>query len=759
MLKLLNLIFFFSGFASLIYQVVWQRLLTLYFGLGAVSTALIVSVYMLGLGIGALVGGIVSEKIKDRFTLYFWIEGGISIFGIASIPLLKMIGDHTAGCNYFFTFVAIFLFLCIPTFLMGITLPLLTKIYNRYFENFFETVSLLYFINTLGAAVGCIFASYILISFWGLDSAIYFAATVNFLLAILIYVTKTFPPPIPLSTNAETPALAPFNSSGQWVLSLVFITGFLAIGYEIIWIRLNCVLIKDSPYAFSTILFVYLLGSALGSLAANRHIKRFPMTNVQNSFFLMQFFIAASVLITTLGFYALAKYTPFGLLVEVSFINDLHPLPFVPVSTTPHVSKMFNFFSSLFVMTDIVFWPLIFILLPTFFMGASFPFIARIALIERHREAKTVGTVYFFNVIGNMLGGLATGFILLPWLGTERTLLFFTAVGASFGFLIKAPGNKHSSPLLTVSSLGMLLIALMLFPIAKGSLYELMHSFPDKEKFTIYFEEGLEGISLIGVHGEFITNYINGVSHGGRPGYHFYHKTIEALSYTPHPRQVLIIGVGTGSVLEMAENSMDVEKLTLVEIHSPLIKNLKKIPELNRILANPKVELIIDDGRRFLLSTTQKFDLILMTPARSTSAYTNNLSSFEFFNLVKQHLTPDGVLMTWTDQIKVIPKTLVSVFEYVRVYLSFCLASNEPLVRNNERWVQLYQTLSEFQRQRVLACYQSRAIYSSGMYLGDQISLAEPMKTRSINYDLKPICEYYLNLNRWFKRVNSSLKK
>lgn len=159
MTSFLAFIFFFSGFASLMYQIAWQRLLTLHYGVGAISITLIVSVYMLGLGVGGLVGGALAERIRDKLTLYFGVQLLLALFGFVSVPFLVFIGDRTAGSSYVLSLWYMALFLIVPTVLMGMTLPLLTKIFNRFVEEFLSTVSYLYFLNTVGAACGALFAS------------------------------------------------------------------------------------------------------------------------------------------------------------------------------------------------------------------------------------------------------------------------------------------------------------------------------------------------------------------------------------------------------------------------------------------------------------------------------------------------------------------------------------------------------------------------------------------------------------------------
>jgi predicted membrane-bound spermidine synthase len=149
---------------------------------------------------------------------------------------------------------------------MGVTLPLLTKLFSKHINDLLGALSFLYFINTIGASVGAIVASYVIISFFGLLNAVYFAAAINFSISILIFLTlKLVTPRASPQTKTQTVSTAPpAPGLGLLAYPLVFVTGFLAIGYEIMWFRVIGLLAKDSPYAFSSVLSVYLLGIAVG---------------------------------------------------------------------------------------------------------------------------------------------------------------------------------------------------------------------------------------------------------------------------------------------------------------------------------------------------------------------------------------------------------------------------------------------------------------------------------------------------------------
>jgi predicted membrane-bound spermidine synthase len=220
---LLSLVFFFSGMSSLIYQIVWQRLLTVHYGVGAVSITLIVTVYMLGLGLGAVLGGLIAVRVHRRLAAYLLIELALGAFGLASLDLLGWIGSHTAGSDYPVALWFMFLFLCVPTMLMGMTLPLVVQIMTGLLHDFRRSVSFLYFINTLGAASGALIASYGLISFFGLDIAVFFAAAVTFFVAGLILFAAHYAD----SSTASGISIAESPEETETLGRLAFLTVFV----------------------------------------------------------------------------------------------------------------------------------------------------------------------------------------------------------------------------------------------------------------------------------------------------------------------------------------------------------------------------------------------------------------------------------------------------------------------------------------------------------------------------------------------------
>jgi len=699
--------------------VVWQRLLTLYYGVGILSITLIVSVFMLGLSFGALAGGVLAERIKNKTAFYMALELALGLFGMASPSYLDFLGRHTAGSPYGVSFVCMFLFLSLPTFFMGMTFPVMVKIFNRAADNFGESVSFLYFINTLGAAFGALLASYGIISFFSLDSAVNSAAFINFALAGLIfYASRHCPHPEETQPLSVPQAIESQGKTGRDAYLWLLVTGFLGIGYEIIWCRIVEVLVKASPYAFSSVLFVYLCGIAFGSLGMNRHMKRRRLPDPQKIFFCLQGLIGTYVLLSMAIYYQLTCHTHLKVFTENSFWQVLHP-PDRLLSTG-------SWRSDLFVTLDIFLWPIFFFSIPAMAMGASFPLIAKLALVPK-QEGRTAGTAYFFLSVGNVLGGLITGLLILPFLGTERALLAFGTAGVIMGTI---PFSRQFFFALAFVGL--------LFPFfpRRGELYRAMHV-PPSGNFTYRFEEGREGVVMTYENGDHVINYINGLGHGGRPGYEFYKEAVETVRFAPNTENVLVLGFGTGALVEAITKLEEAKSITVVELNTTLMKNLRKMEVFREILSDPRIHIVMDDARRFLARTKKRFDLILMDPLRTTTAYSNNLYSRQFFEQGKQALENGGVLMVWTDEYRVMPRTIASVFPYLRVYDYFVLASNRPLTENQERAGRFLANFSETAR---------KGMERKGQYLGNEIFVKNETRGVPINEDLVPVCEYYLGL-------------
>lgn len=733
MLQVVGAVFFLSGFSSLLYQVAWQRLLTVNYGVGATSVTLIVGIYMLGLGLGALLGGKLSKKNPEQILNYYCLmEALLGVFGVLSIPILQALGLYTSGMPPFVYLVSIFAFLFLPTLLMGTTLPLLTEHMISRSRSFADAVSQLYFANTFGASLGALIGAYGLISIWGLDACIYVAAALNFVICLTVKTIsqKDTAQAKPSAVTEQASKTGTESRSGSFIYAWIFVSGLFAIAMEIVWFRTIEIIIKSSPYAFASILGIYLLGIGLGSWLLNRLLKRRNTLDVEKLFFAFQLTIGLYVYYS----YMLLTTHPFKKLVRQSNLQELHPNFTTTIFTDPS-----SFAGGWFTYLDIIIWPLFFILVPTLLMGACFPLLSTILhrTLSTSRGGEAVALSYFVNILGNVLGSIIAGFVLLHFFGTAPTVLILSLL-VSFTFappLFRRLNSQVSKgALLLVLVLSLVLVK---FYPSNEKLIAGLHLGPEG-KSNIFVQEGADCVDIAFEQNGTVWHYINGLLHGGRMPHisGYYRRAAEGMSYAGQRKNVLVFGYGTGAIAELVARSKEVEKITIVELNQSVMTNLRKMPLFEKLLADNRIKLVIDDGRRYLNRSEERFDVILMDPLRSTTAYSNNIYSKEFFSLVKNRLSERGVLMVWLDDFYILPKTISTVFPHIILNSSFCLASTQPMQFHKDCFDALINGFDPATKERILS--------RSEHYLGDEKYIEQTCKTAPVNTDLHPFSEYHL---------------
>lgn len=720
-------IFFLSGISALVYQVVWQRLLTLHHGVGTVAQTYVVSIFLLGMGLGARLGGRLADRPGDALVRYALVELAIGVFGLASIPMISSLARPLVIADGVTAMGLVALVLIVPTTLMGMTLPLMTVGLTRLQPQLGASVSMLYFWNTAGAALGALLGAFVLITYGGLDVATYAAAAMNGALAFAAWRLSArgratpgeaargdaaAAGPVPGDVALEGPPEA--LETEPYIAPMLLVSGAVAIGYQIIWFRLVTLLTKDSPYAFATTLAIYLLGLALGSEAVHRGLKAGLALGRASVFAACQLGIAAY---SALLWRALVWLTDHGLLRDqITYWFDYGD-QVIPWSA---------------VLTRLLVVPAVIFLVPTLLMGASFPVAAMLARRASRGDGRTVGDAYFANVVGNAAGGLLTGFWLLPVYGSERSLAVLAAVGCAFAARTTALARLPAPARAAATALCVAVI----WVVSPGPGEVIARLHPPAPPHTMVFSEGLEGVVVTYTTPARIVNFINGQAHGGYPNPWMYNEAIETARWSKDVQDVLVIGYGTGSTVDAILKLPEVKRLTLVEINETLIQNLRRIPIFARMLADPRLELVIADGRRWLDASPRHFDLILMDPLRTTTAYSNNLYSREFFEILSRHLSPGGAGMIWFDEAQVLPRTAATVFRELRVYGYFLVAANDPLNDHLARRDAILSKLSP----KLRALVEGEKV---PVLAGDRASVLADTDGLPINTDLRPVTEYY----------------
>jgi spermidine synthase/MFS family permease len=681
-----------------VYQIVWQRLLTFFSGADVFSVTLIVAVFMAGLGCGSLAGGPLADRLspRGRVLAFAAAEAGTATFALVSVPLIHgfffvRLGPRALPLPV--TALLLFVVLLLPTFLMGLTLPLLSRVVTTRLGQAGGRIGALYGWNTLGAALGAFATAWLAVRALGFAGTVHAAAALNLgcALAALGLASR----PAPSSDGAEAaadqpdtgdapPLVLPFRG---W-LAVYALTGFVALSLEIVWFRLLGIVLKSVSFTFATLLGVFLCGLAAGALAGSRWAPRSARS--ARVFLVLQAAIplyaalSLALLVFGLGHWsALQPWTAYlagfdgvevaeGVRASVRWLTRLGQV-------APHTRHSAGQFLTLYLAL-----PVVLVGPPTFLMGASFPFLQRAVQTDLARLGRRVGFLQAANIAGSTAGSALTGLLLLHVLGTAWTLRLLVVLGGVFLLLLAWRAGGARGPR-TLAALAVTAAAAVLAPSPAWLWGRLHGTTPER----ILFEEDGSGVAVLGEErGDDRLRtvvFANGIGQGHLP-YGSYHTVLGALPALVHPRpeSVLVIGLGSGDTLFGAAGRPQTLSLECVEIIAPELPGLHALyrkrpdPGLHRVLTDARVRLSLGDGRAFLMRSPARFDMIEADALRADSAFAGNLYSVEYFELLKSRLRPGGLGVTWCPTPRV-ERTFVSVFPHALKVGDTLMGSDAPI--------------------------------------------------------------------------------
>lgn len=695
-LVLFSLLFLISGAAGLIYQIIWERLLGLYFGVTMVSITLIVAAYMGGLGLGSLVGGQIARRLKSTLLAYGLLEIGIGVFGIFSPMLINGIGRLTAGSPYILVFLLSFALLLIPTFLMGMTLPLLSQSFIHRIDNAGQVIGLLYGINTLGAAFGAFLAGYVLIGWIGFNGAVTAAVILNLLVGGCALALTRWQSRQAAADQEVKPR--PVSGPVRWrygtILAASFLVGFIGLSYEMLWIRILGIINKSTAYSFPTILAVFLVGLAVGGYFWGK--KADQTRDPTGLFWKVEIGVAVTAALTYLIFWKSMNLDFMQAWLQSVIIDYQRPdAPYMILGINLVFSKqalLFGFIEYLL--------PILFLVLPaSLVMGGGLPILDRIAIESPAVAGRRVGDIHLANIIGSVLGSLVTSFVFFPILGSEltfKTLMLLSLVFPLLYFiharkknlntegteLTEPSGGLRKKPVIDSSAWIALALLLVIFTPGRGAFYQTLFETGTGQETVIHESgESLLAVSSDDTHSSG-NLWIGGEVNGFFPLNAVYERRALACAGASTPERILVIGVGGGNMLYFFTQLPGVEEIVVVE----LLEDLGPFIEANfpsfvsEALNNPLVTYISDDGRRYLnANPDETFDLIAIDPLRRYTIGHNNLYSTEAMQLYLAHLTDGGVLCEWQDEYHVIPATTAAVFPEMDNFEDFAIAGKQPI--------------------------------------------------------------------------------
>jgi len=675
--------FFLSGIAGLVYEVLWVKIFGKVIGSAPLAVASVLTIFMAGLALGSYIASRKVDRIRSRgdlLWLYGLLECGIGCYGlllpfiVKSVKPLYVLLYGRLFDNFWLynlcSFIVCCVLLLLPVLMMGATLPVLSRFFVRQLNNLGQRVGVLYGVNTIGAAVGVVLAGFFMIEQLGLWGTIVVVACVNLsvgvLCAVLGKMVSRFQADLAANNGTTDPEVRPTGSDVysdrdiRLALTVFALSGFCAMAYQVIWTRLMGLLIAPTTYAFSLVVGTFIIGLAIGNVLFGRMADR--VKDLMSLLALTQLAAAGFALAASqfLGgsqfFFAKLLFTlqdSFGEAMVVQFL----------------------------VILFILFWP-------TLFLGATFPIVNKIYATSLSGLGRSIGRAYAVNTIGAVLGSFAAGFILIPFWGKEGSLSALVGAQAAlalfvFGIILKGRSSKPrywaALCLLSIACIGLVIS----YPHWNRGLlsygrYQIPVELTQHFRRTGWPESVWRGEKILDRHqqGRDVVFYGDGI--GGFTTVEKYIDSMGTIRYTllnsgkpdatshddaatqallahiplvfhPSPANVMILGLGSGMTAGEVLH-YPVSRVDILEINEQVIKAAQFFNDWNnRFAEDPRIRIIVQDGRNHLLLSRMHYDVVISEPSNPWMAGMANLYTKESFETIKDRMNDDGIFIQWVN--------------------------------------------------------------------------------------------------------------
>jgi spermidine synthase len=677
----LFLLFFCSGASALIYEVVWVRVFANVFGNTIYSASIVTAIFMLGLGIGSYAAGILADRAyatgRNLLRVFAVVELAIGVVALGISVLLPHLGDFSAAVSSYTrdargwyilspasyagrTGIAVVL-LTPVTMLMGATLTVLIRHVTRVGA---DRIALLYGVNTLGAAIGCVLTDFALVPGYGFRATQIVAVAINLATAtgaLLLKSQSPNPKPqIPKNPRIPDPrSPIPVRLAAATLMT----TGFAAMGTEILWFRYLSILLGEFRAVFALLLAVILLAMGAGSLAGGYFQRR--SANPAHLLMLVQALFVASSLAGLASANARA--------VNDAALSYAARHPGLMASGVGRELAELWFNARPIVLVAAI---------PALLMGFAFPLANAIVQRTELAVGRRAGLLYLANTFGAVCGAIATGFVLLPLLGMQRsaTVLMVAAL-LSIVPLVRlqadptadsrgpaadsrrtpvGSGFSRTLPLATSLALGLIAIAVWLslpsdYVLSRALLFPLQRAYTISEGVTelIAVTDGPDGGRVL------VTN-----GHPMSSTELLSQRYMRAMAHVPlltldNPQRVLVLCYGVGNTAHAATLHPTVRRVDVVDLSRHVLEQSSYFKQVNAdVLTDPRVSVYINDGRHHLQMDGDGYDLITLEPPPIVHAGVAALYTTEFYERVRSRLNPGGYISQWLPAYGV-PQTMI----------------------------------------------------------------------------------------------------
>jgi len=657
-LPLLLLLFFGSGCAALIYEIVWFQLLQLVIGSSAVSLGVLLGVFMGGMCLGSLALPRWVPRHWHPMRVYAWLEAGLGICGLAALWVVPLAGRLYASLAGPGTMGLLLRGLvcgtCLlpPTLLMGASLPAIARGLKTTPAGV-SWLGLFYGGNIAGAVLGCLLAGFSLLRYHDMGTATCIAAAINGTVSILGFGLAALRPHPSAEAGQEKDTKEETETDTRHpghhepdsraphpgLVSLtVALSGFCALSAEVVWTRLLSLMLGPTVYAFCIILAVFLVGLGAGSSAGALLARR--TANARAALGGCQLLLAVAI-----GWAAWMLG---------------RSLPYWPINPSLTRSLWLSF------QLDLVRcgW----VLLPaTCLWGASFPLGLAAAASGRGDSGRLVGRIYAANTVGGIIGALACSLWLIESIGTqqiERLLIAVSGVSGMLMFWPRGSGNLEGSPRAgagigrpILACGGVVLAALLAWgvPRVPWELVAYGRYLPTKTELgsLLFMGEGMNASVAVtelssGVRNFHISGKIEASTEARDMRLQRMLGHIPALLH-PRPQSVLVVGCGAGVTAGCFVGHPDVKRIVICELEPLIPRAVARYfsQENEHVLTDPRARVVYDDARHYILTTRDKFDIITSDPIHPWVKGAATLYTKEYFELCRQHLKPGGLVTQW----------------------------------------------------------------------------------------------------------------
>lgn len=686
-------IFVLSGFSGLIYQSIWTQYLGLFLGHSSYAQSLVLILFMGGMAVGAWLVSRWSNKVRRPLLAYAIIEVVIGLLGLffdgiyqgltgwAYSQLLPMLPAGQLQNVRWVLAAAMVLPQCI---LLGATFPLMSAGYIRLQEHAEGRVLAgLYFSNSLGAAIGALASTYVMLPAIGMPGTVFSAGLINILVAILVYPLSKRE--VPEQAVAPVTEVASDASVGKaklsppiFILLAAGLTGAASFVYEITWIRMLSLALGTTIHSFELMLASFILGIALGGLWLKNRADR-----------LVSPLATAGWIQVWMGVAALASMFVYANAFEwVGWLMQV-------IVRSAEGYGLFNLASAGIAL--LVMFP------AAFFAGMTLPLLTLALLRQGHGE-KAIGQAYAFNTIGAIVGVLAAVHLLMPLLGLKHALMIAAVVDIGLGLVLLARFAPASAsrklpavlPALAVAVVGVVASALFVSfdpAVLNSSVYRTGSSTLGDSARIVSYKDGKTATVAVFEFDQKDGNKMRMIATNGKVDAGLVYNSADSatsdestmtllaaipLSMREQYERIGVVGFGSGMTTHTLLGHAKVGRVDTVEIEPAMVEGARHLgTRVSRAFSDPRSHVVIDDAKAYFASVPQKYDLIISEPSNPWMGGTASLFSTEFYQYVPRQLNSDGLFVQWLQLYEITPELVNSVlsamllnFKDVKAYLA-----------------------------------------------------------------------------------------